>query len=210
VRLLGINAPESDECYGPEAAAWLRTAIVGREIRLARAGTDQYERTLARVVLDDRYINREAVATGHALVVSSVELDRGLLLDAEREARDGGLGLWSDDICGAVGARASLTIAGIDHDPPGPDLAESVTIQNAGSETVNLAGFVVRDESSANRFVLPAFELEPGHRVSVVSGSGDLSSGTFEWRTAQPVWNNEGDTAFVLDPRGRIVATYRY
>jgi endonuclease YncB( thermonuclease family) len=210
VRLLGVNAPESDECYGPEATTWLRAATDDREVGLDPAGEDQFGRMLARVLVDGVYLNREAVSTGHALVLSSVEMDVETLLEAERGARRAGLGLWGEDICGATAARASLAITRVDHDPPGPDETETVTIENVGTGAVELQGFQLRDESSANRFRFPSYELLPGRSVTVVSGSGDIGSGTFGWRTTQPVWNNDGDTALVLDAHGRIVAAYRY
>lgn len=209
VRLLGINAPELDECYGSEAAAFLREAIDGRRVDLDDEGTDQFGRTLARVIVEGVSLNLEAVASGHALALSAASIERELIR-AEDAARGAGEGMWGEAVCGATGPRATLAIRGVEHDPPGPDEIERVLIENVGDRTVDLTGFVLRDESSANRFRFPAYLLGPGESVSVVSGSGDLPGDGLGWITAQPVWNNEGDTALVLDPHGRVVAVYRY
>ncbi|MGQ0849357.1 MAG: lamin tail domain-containing protein [Actinomycetota bacterium] len=209
VRLLGINAPESDECYGPEAAEWLEEAIGDREVGLALAGIDQFGRALATVVVGSEIVNLAAVSSGSALVLSRAD-DRDLLLAAEAEARRTGVGLWGDAICGAQGPRASLSITGIDYDPPGPDQTETVVIENTGSTEIDLAGFVLRDESSVHRFTFPSRLVPPAGMVSVASGQGDTPSATFVWSIGEAVWNNSGDTAFLLDRHGRIVSTYRY
>ena len=118
--------------------------------------------------------------------------------------------MWASDVCGAVGVPATLEIIAIDHDPPGSDEAESVTIANTGDAPVDLEGFVLRDESSVNRFEFPSLEIAPGSDIEIVSGCQTDDDGTFTWCADQPVWNNEGDTALLLDRVGRIVAFHRY
>lgn len=212
IRLLGINAPERGECYGPESAQWLVETIDGREIGLAvEAEKDQFDRTLAIAVLDTTNVNVEAVATGHALVVSEVDEDRETFIEAEERARSSGIGMWGNDICGANGPKAALEIVDIDYNPSGPDDVETVTIGNAGAESINLSGFTLRDESSTNRYPMPTEVLAPGasHVVRVIRCDSPESHGP-AWCSEEPVWNNGGDTALLLDTYGRIVAVLRY
>ena len=211
VRLLGINSPELDECHGRLAKDALVKMIEGRTIGLAtERDLDQFDRVLARAVVERAYVNLELVLKGHALALSDDSPDRDLLLGAEGIARAAGAGMWASDACGAVGPPATLEITAIDYDPAGSDEAESVTISNTGDTPVDLDGFVLRDESSTNRFVFPPLALGPGGKIVIVSGcdaSGDLN---LTWCADQPVWNNGGDTALLLDRVGRIVAVHRY
>lgn len=211
VRLLGINAPERDECYGPEAEVWLTETIDGKEVGLAVAPEpDQFDRLLAVGVIDQINVNLAAVRSGHALVVSADDIDRSSFVAAEDEARSTAVGMWADDICGASGPRASLEIEAIDYDPPGPDEVETVTIVNHGTEDVDLDSFVLRDESSVNRFVLPALVLAQGESLTVTVSDCRVIQSPTDWCSEQPVFNNDGDAALLMDPFGRVVAVARY
>lgn len=212
VRLVGINAPEGDECFGAESAEWLSQLIDGKEIGLAlEAEPDQFDRLLARAVIDSAYVNLVAVATGHAVVVSEAGIDRAAWVKVEDAARLDGTGLWGEDICGASGPKASLEIVDILYNRPGPVDFETVTIENTGDEPINLSGFTLRDESSTNRYAMPTELLAPGARhVVVVTSCEPLHPLGPAWCVEEPVWNNAGDTAFLLDTHGRIVAVRRY
>jgi competence protein ComEC len=85
-----------------------------------------------------------------------------------------------------------------------------VTITNTGAEPIDLEGFELRDESSVNRFEFPVVILAPANQIRITSGCGTQDEATIAWCSAQPVWNNEGDTALLADPAGRIVAFFRY
>lgn len=211
VRLLGLNAPELDECHGRLAEQALGEMIEGHRVGLAtEPDLDQFERLLARAVIETTYVNLELVLNGHALALSENSPDRNLLLEAEEIARAGGSGMWASDVCGAVGVPPTLEISAIDHDPPGSDEAESVTITNTGDSPIDLEGFVLRDESSINRFEFPNLAIAPGSDIVIVNGCETGDEGTLTWCADQPVWNNGGDTALLLDQVGRIVAIHRY
>jgi endonuclease YncB( thermonuclease family) len=211
VRLLGVNAPELDECHGQRARGALVGLIEGRTIGLAAAPElDQFDRVLARVVVDETYVNLQMVSEGHGLVMTDASNDRESLLQAEEAARTSEAGMWAGDVCGAVGARATLEISAINFDPPGVDEDESVTILNFGTDPIDLGGFVLRDESSVNRLEFPGITLASGEELVIVRGCTEREEGAIPWCTDQPVWNNDGDTVLVLDEAGRIVAIRRY
>jgi micrococcal nuclease len=212
VRLVGINAPEGDECFGSESKEWLNQLIDGKDIGLAlEAEPDQFDRLLARAVIGTTYVNLDAVATGHALVVSEAAVDRAAWVEVEDAARLAGAGLWGEDICGASGPKASLEIVDIVYNKPGPVDVETVTIENTGDEPINLSDFTLRDESSTNRYAMPTEVLSPGARhVVVVTNCEPLHPLGPAWCVEEPVWNNGGDAAFLLDIYGRIVAVRRY
>jgi endonuclease YncB( thermonuclease family) len=211
VRLLGMNSPELDECHGQPARDALVDLIEDLSVGLAtEPELDQFDRVLARAVVNETYVNLQMVSDGHSLVVTDGSTDRGTLLEAEELARTSEIGMWASDICGAVGRRATLEITNVNFDPPGTDEDESVTIINSGADPIELVGFVLRDESSVNRFEFPDITLASGEELTVVRGCADGEEGTIRWCTDQPIWNNDGDTALLLDKAGRIVAIRRY
>ena len=103
VRLAQVDAPETNECFGSESTAALRTLIDGREVTLRRPPTgpetDRYGRTLADVQVAGRSVNEALVATGAAewyeeFADEDADLARRLE-SAESAARRTRLGLWS-------------------------------------------------------------------------------------------------------------------
>ncbi|NUN53478.1 MAG: thermonuclease family protein [Planctomycetaceae bacterium] len=107
VRLTGINTPESVDprravqWYGKEAAKRAREMVEGRRVRLEFdvERKDRYGRTLAYVHREDGlFVNLALVEEGYAFAyryppnVRHAERFR----EAERGAREGARGLWSD------------------------------------------------------------------------------------------------------------------
>ncbi|NHT18489.1 thermonuclease family protein [Cellulomonas sp. IC4_254] len=108
VRLLGIDTPESVqpdspvECFGPEASARTDELLSGRSVWLEGDPTedavDRFGRTLAYAWLDETtLVNRVLVAEGyaHEYTYGVPGVHQAALRAAEDDARDGGLGLWS-------------------------------------------------------------------------------------------------------------------
>ena len=104
IRLVQLDAPElqDDECYAQEASAALGDLIPpGTEIRLeadpSLDDVDRFGRLLRYVHRGEKNVNLELVRSG-AASVWFFEGDRGRyadeLLEAARQARDAGRGLW--------------------------------------------------------------------------------------------------------------------
>jgi micrococcal nuclease len=112
VRYIGIDTPETRhptrgiECFGTEAAAYNRSLVEGKRVRLEKdvSETDRYGRLLRYVyVLPEASdgavveVNEHLIANGYAYASSyppDVAHDTRLAL-AERTARERGLGLWT-------------------------------------------------------------------------------------------------------------------
>lgn len=211
VRLMGINAPESDECHGPEAEARLRDLVDGGEVGLDEVGQDQFDRTLAYVWLGDLLVNLDQVEGGFAIATTPDDGDPNgqALLDAEEEAVASRLGMWSNTACGATGPIPPVHVDGdaSRFDPPGPDeeVLEQESVALASAQTVELGGWVIRDESSEHRCHLPAgTSIDAGSGLSIASTDPCWDPGD------RSVWNNGGDMALLLDPTGRVIARHRY
>ncbi|HJR92379.1 MAG TPA: lamin tail domain-containing protein [Acidimicrobiia bacterium] len=205
-RLLGINAPDAPECLAEEAAERLRSLVVN-PVNVLGDVDDQFGRRLVDVYRPEgspSWVNLAMVREGLAIALHADDADTSMLFDAQDLAREEMIGLWDPHACGE-GPLASIEIIDIEADPPGRDEEvldeEWVALSNRGDEAVDLTGWTIRDESTQNRFAFPpAFVLGPGEDVMITSGSGDFGFGM-----ESPIWNNGGDTAFVVDDQGRFV-----
>lgn len=96
IRLQGIDAPEFDQPHGRSARDALASTISGRHVRVEGTAHDQHGRLLGTLFVENRNVNRELVAAGHAWVFDGFAPDPDLIT-AEEEARATRRGLWADD-----------------------------------------------------------------------------------------------------------------
>lgn len=96
IRLQGIDAPEFDQPHGRTARNALDQKLASRRVRVAGTARDQHGRVLGTLWLDDRNLNCELVAEGHAWVFGGFAPDPDLVA-AEEAARQAGRGLWGSD-----------------------------------------------------------------------------------------------------------------
>lgn len=105
IRLAGINTPELNECFGPEAIRKLNELILGKNLRLEKdvEAMDNLGRVLSHVVAinesafdDNVWVNKYLLANGYARYYKSenefLEKD---FTELEASARKNNLGLWS-------------------------------------------------------------------------------------------------------------------
>jgi len=216
VRLIGINAPELDECYGSEARARLGSLVLDRSVTLVadEDAEDQYGRMLSYVYVDGSLVNEELVAGGFVMARSyqpntTFESD---LAAAQDRARQAGAGMWASDTCSV---ESSLHISSIRADAQGPDgdnlNDEWIEISNSGSEPLSLTNWSLRDAESVNRYLFPAGSiLMAGDRLRISTGCGEDRSDHLFWCAPGPVWNNSGDVGYLLDPDGRIADRFEF
>ncbi len=94
IRLVGIDAPESDQPFGDTARSELASLIGEQPCVLVYEGGDAYGRLLAHLWIGDVYVNAEMVKRGMAWFDSASAPDN--LLDSyEDEAREAKRGLWA-------------------------------------------------------------------------------------------------------------------
>ncbi len=215
VRLIGINAPESGECYGDVPQDYLIDTIKLAEVAIDPYETDQFGRTLADVWFNGELLNLRLVTMGMATAITP---DQGYphgetLLAAETAAFQARVGMWGLDVCGSSGILPAIEfdMAESQTDPAGPDDevldSEYIAIVNRGDLPVDMGHWVLRDESSRNRLRFPqGTVIAPGERMTISSGCSTAVS----WCGSTSIWNNGGDLALLLDSDGRVVARVRY
>lgn len=211
VRLLGYNAPERFEgddgpksCNGEAATQALADLLAAAEVVSVDGGeTDRFGRLLVDLDLDGVSAVDRLVADGRGLAIGERQAGRELMWEAAAAGR----GLWGDG-CGQPAADG-LVVTDVEPDPPGRDEedlnGEWVDLVNQGSESIDLDGWDIRDDSSSHRFDL-AGVLGPGERLRIRTGSGSSGDGELFLGSSSPVWSNRGDTVLVIDPTGVVAA----
>jgi micrococcal nuclease len=104
IRYIGVDAPETHHPrkppgrLGPEATEFNRQLVAGREVRLEYGARqkDKYGRTLAYVYSGDTFVNEAILRAGLAIAYGHDPENKysDLFLEAEKEARDAGKGIW--------------------------------------------------------------------------------------------------------------------
>jgi endonuclease YncB( thermonuclease family) len=95
VRLIGIDAPEWHQPYGPAARDFLWRMCHDRQIRVEVVGRDRFERLLGDAYLNELWVNGRLVQAGFAWRWP-YDGRRDELRDLQREARQAARGLWAD------------------------------------------------------------------------------------------------------------------
>jgi Lamin Tail Domain/Fibronectin type III domain len=108
--------------------------------------------------------------------------------------------------------RAAIT--GIHADAAGDDRGnrngEYALVRNTGAAAINLAGWKLDAGDRSQRFTLGSYPLKKGATVRIHTGRGTTRTGHLYLGSGRPIWNNDGDTATLIDPHNIAVSRYRY
>ena len=217
VRLLGINAPEGSECHGDAARDTLEQLVDAATVTLVSDAeqTDQFDRLLRYLYVDGLNVNLALIANGDAIALQgdhSLDLE---FVDMAASAAAVDRGLWAPDACGSAPPPDSVAVVDYRYNPSGRDEddlnGEWIAIANSGSEPIELSSWILRDESTRNRYQFPpGYVLDARHEVLVHSGCGRDSTTDLYWCADNPIWSNGGDTAILQLPSGVVVSWETY
>lgn len=101
LRLAGIDAPEKGQPHGQAARLALAQVVQGRAVRFQVLKQDRYGRWVGRLSVDGEDAGLKLIAAGLAwhylrYAQEQTEEERRRYAEAERQARQASLGLWSD------------------------------------------------------------------------------------------------------------------
>jgi beta-lactamase superfamily II metal-dependent hydrolase len=81
-----------------------------------------------------------------------------------------------------------------------------VKITNKESSPVPLKGWKIEDEGSKHTFTFPTCTLDSRATVILHTGTGTDTDTEIYWRAGSPIWNNDGDAAYLYDDKGKLVS----
>jgi micrococcal nuclease len=215
VRLIGLNAPERDECHGDVSRSQLEELLGSSSVVLEATAddTDQFGRLLRYAWVDGIEVNARMLTIGGAIALQTGHERQDDYRRHAREAARERRGMWATDACGPA-KLLPIDIQPIEYNPAGADaenaINEWIDITNVGNEPIDLTGWTLRDESSTHRYVFGDLQLPGDATVRVRSGCGEDRGLDLVWCAGDPVWNNGGDTALLQDAAGNIVAYRTY
>ena len=213
VRLVGLNAPEFDECFGSDARhalkALLATNVVTLEQAIGHTDIDRFGRLLRYVYADGEFINKSLITAGYATALDSPHTHNDNFAALEDTAYAEQRGMWAVDACSAPGST-DIAIAEVQYNPIRDELdGEYIELEHRGKGSIDLSGWIIRDASSVNRFVFPNGSVLRGGTSIKIWSKCDTDSG-LAWCADGPVWNNNGDSAILQTPQGSVVDRFRY
>ena len=213
IRLKGINTPEKGECLADEASEVLRR-LSSDGVVLIERGRGDHGRVLGYLETGSGTLIQEVlVESGLALAYPYGDPDEfsPRLASAQERAESARRGQFDPAACGVPErAAGEVEVASIDANPAGSDLepgaGESVTL--TGPPNLAVGGWTLKDTSASHRLRFPeGTRLGPDGRLVVYSSCGSAEPGRIFWcKKGSAVWNNSGDTAFLLGPKGNLVS----
>jgi hypothetical protein len=104
----------------------------------------------------------------------------------------------------------NIQLQRIVYNPAGDDLAgELIEIANVGGQGQQLHNWTLVDVAG-HTFTFPDLTLSPGGAVRVWVKSGVNTPADIYWGFQAPVWNNDGDTAYLYDAAGGLQDSCSY
>ncbi len=95
IRLYGIDCPEHDQDFGTRARQFTSDKVFGKTVEVVPIEKDRYERLVAKIYIDGKYLNQMIVAEGFAWWYKRYAPNDDDLRKAENDARAAKIGLWS-------------------------------------------------------------------------------------------------------------------
>ncbi len=225
IRLIGISAPEGDECYGNESRTALASLVSGQTVVLASDGpdTDSAGRALRYVLIEGDpavLVNAALVSSGAVVPTHSGHLMEADFLARGDQAYASGNGMWGTFVCGhpegGVSAdRPQLRIGDVSLIPVDAeevDLAtESFEIVNQSYTSVEISGWTIKDETGEHRLELPGgTALSAGGVLVVQTDCGTNGGGVLHWCAESAIWSTGGNTIILQDRLENVVERKAY
>jgi len=166
-----------------------------RTLEIQITGQDKYQRYLARLYVP-YYLNLELVKQGLASKFLVDESELNDFSKAEEEAIANGKGIWKKSLYS--GCFSSKIVYS----------EEKVKLSNKCSESINLDGWQLKDESRK----IYTFTNLSFSSITLHSSIGKDNSTDIFWNLKESVWNNDRDTLYLFDNVGSLAhhQSYRY
>ena len=225
VRYIGLDMLDSaaDPTVWTRMAEKNRELVEGKEVLLIQDETDiPYEGKLWRyVMVGGVFANLEMVQQGYAIASPIPPYTRcdPTFLQAEMSAVAAQRGLWAPGptptrtfppptaTVATTGMMEIIRVSKRGTEWQEPE--EYVEIRNSGEEPIQLLGWTLRDDQN-HVFVFPSFVLGSGGFCRVYTNWYRPSSCGFSYFSPSPIWDDEGDCAYLKDALGNLISKFCY
>ncbi|RLF38578.1 MAG: nuclease [Thermoplasmata archaeon] len=234
IRLLGVDCPETTaennkryeydsivdlEClatYGLEAKDYAENILTNKIVYIQfdpQAGfKGYYGRWLAYIfLLNQTDFGEELLKHGYARVYVEGNFSKeDCYLNIENQAIENKTGLWSCPSKETYG----IVILTVHYNAEGRDEEnlndEYVVIKNIDTTPIDVTGYRLNDEVNHTYYFPEHYIIEPGVIVKIHTGSGNNTEYDLYWNNDYPIWNNNGDTAYLWNADDILIDTYRW
>jgi endonuclease YncB( thermonuclease family) len=87
---------------------------------------------------------------------------------------------------------------------------EYVEIKNFGQTTVSIYNWLLVEEDNGIEFIFPNFNLVAGQTCRIYTNEDHIETCGFNFKSPEPVWNNESDCAYLYDENDNEIDYYCY
>lgn len=84
---------------------------------------------------------------------------------------------------------------------------EWVKITNSGSNSVSLTGWKIEDYGNNHAYIFPSCTLDSQATVTLYTGEGRDTATELYMGSGSPIWNNDGDAAYLFGSSGNLVSS---
>jgi len=210
--------------YGLEAKDFAETQLDDETVTIqfdSTAGfTGYYGRWLAYVFLvNGTDFGEKLITNGYARVYTEGACSKeSYYVTLQNQAMTDRIGLWSciREEEPPEEPEGELIISYVHYDAEGDDRYnlndEYVVITNNGDISIDMTGYTLWDDSGYwTPYSFPdGFTLDSGAQVTVYTGSGTDISTELYWGRGSPIWNNDGDTAYLYNNIDNLVDSYSW
>ncbi|HEX9596013.1 MAG TPA: lamin tail domain-containing protein [Anaerolineales bacterium] len=87
--------------------------------------------------------------------------------------------------------------------------SEYVAIQNQGGQAVQLLNWTLRDIAN-HVYTCPSFVIQPGQVCRIYTNENHPEWCGFNYESGSPIWNNDGDCAYLRNEQNGLIDTFCY
>jgi len=225
VRYIGIDMPD----YSADAGVWSQATeqnkklVEGKTVLLIqdKSGADESGSLPRYVIVGGTFVNRTLLETGYA-VASSIPPNTSCdssFKEVEAQAKVLLKGLWAPvptptrtmppptATTAVTGAMVITRVSpkGTAWEQP----EEYVEIRNEATYPIQLQGWSLRDNQN-HVFLFPKIVLGSGQYCRVYTNQLHPSSCGFTYHSLSPIWDDQGDCAYLKDSMGILISRFCY
>jgi endonuclease YncB( thermonuclease family) len=224
VRYIGLDLLE----YSDDPSKWSamieknRSLVEGKTVLLIEGTQDDVGDPLERyVIADGFFVNLELIEGGYAMAITEPanNLCQAVFNQAQNDAIAAGRGLWAATptptrtlipATATVSPLGEVVVVNVSKRGNGwQEPEEYVEIFNSGTAPVQLQGWSLSDNDN-HIFWFPSFVLGPGQYCRVYTDQYWPEHCGFTYHNPAPIWDNNGDCAYLKDFTGKLVDTFCY